>query len=68
MSSTPEQKSEYIGVRIQPDLHKRLQQVARKGMYSLTMSQIVIRGIELAIAELEHQQDGKNRKTRRRTV
>lgn len=53
MSDTPE-KSRQIGVRVPVELHDKLvKATTRASAYRPSMSQIVVRGIELALAELE---------------
>jgi hypothetical protein len=49
-------KSEHVAVRIHPEVLKRMKRAANAGDYPLTISQIVTRGIELALRELEQRQ------------
>ncbi|WP_156122234.1 hypothetical protein [Aureimonas altamirensis] len=45
-------KTESITFRISPDLKRRLEEEARLGPYPVSMSDVVKRGIELALDEL----------------
>jgi hypothetical protein len=49
-------KPAHVAVRVEPSMLKRLKQAARSGDYSLTVSQIIRRGIELALRELERKE------------
>jgi hypothetical protein len=49
-------KTAHVAVRIQPEVLKRLRRAAKSGDYPLTVSQIIYRGIELALRELERKE------------
>lgn len=47
-----ERKAAVISVRVKPELKDRLEREARLGPYPVSITDVVERGIELALAEL----------------
>lgn len=51
----PLKRTKSLAMMITPELHNRLVAASEQSLYSLSMSQIVERGINLAIKELENE-------------
>jgi hypothetical protein len=62
MSNRVAKQNVQLGIRVSKDLHDRIREAAANATpYTLNVSQIVIRGIELALKEIEQKQPQSRR-------